>query len=298
VNDPPLVSALIPLHDCERFVGEAIESVLAQTHAPLECVVVDDGSSDRGPEIVAGFGQRVTLLRQPRLGAAAARNAAARAAGGELLAFLDADDLWEPEKIERQVALFGPRPDLCFAYCGLRLIDSDGRELGRSAPPDPSRALRNTLLNEPPFVSLAQTGMVRRDAFWAAGGFDEAMSNAEDSDLAWRLFATRLPAAALPEPLASYRSHPAQKHRDLAAFERNATYLLRKAFASGLLPPAEQALERRAFANLALTLAHEYRRRQDGRRALVHLWRAFRLAPGRFTRRLVPAPRGATSRAS
>ncbi|MGZ4203616.1 MAG: hypothetical protein ACXVRH_16325, partial [Thermoleophilaceae bacterium] len=133
------------------------------------------------------------------------------------------------------------------------------------------------------------------EAFWATGGFDESMTNAADSDLAWRLVA-QVPVAALPEPLASYRSHPAQKHRDLAAFERSAGYTMRKAFASGLLPPEAQALERESLANLAFALAYEHLRAGD--RALLHLWRAFRLAPGRFIRLALRAPRGARSRAS
>jgi glycosyltransferase involved in cell wall biosynthesis len=296
VSGSPLVSAVIAVHDGERFLGEAIASVLAQTYEPLECVVVDDGSSDRSPEIAVAAGERVRLVRQPRRGAAAARNAGARAARGELLAFLDADDVWEPEKIERQVALFRERPELGFVYCGLRQIDADGHELERSAPPEPAQALRSILLNVPPFIGLAQTGVVRREAFWAAGGFDESMTNAEDSDLAWRLV-SQVPVAAVAEPLASYRSHPAQKHRDLAAFERSASYTMRKAFASGLLPPEAQALERESLANLSLALAYEHRR-AGNRRALVHLWRAFRLDPGRVIRRALRAPRGARSRAS
>ena len=295
MSGSPLVSVVMPVHDGERFLSEALASVLAQTHGPLECIVVDDGSHDRSADIAAAHG--VKVVSQAQRGTAAARNTGVRAARGELIAFLDQDDLWEPGKIERQVALFRERPEVGFVYCGLRLIDADGRELGQSAPPEPERVLHHTLLNVPPYVSLAQTGVVRRDVFWAVGGFDESIAICEDSDLVWRL-AAAVPLAAVAEPLASYRRHRAQKHLDLAAFERNEGPMLRKAFASGLLPPEAQALEREAFANLAFMLVHEHRRRAGGVRTLPYLWRAFRLAPGRFTRLALRAPRGARSRAS
>jgi glycosyltransferase involved in cell wall biosynthesis len=280
-GERPLVSAVVPVHNGERFVGEAIESVLAQTHAPLECVVVDDDSTDGTAAVLDGFGERVVRVASHSRNSAAARNAGVMAARGDLLAFLDADDSWEPAKIERQVELL---PGHGLVYCGLALIDRDGRPLGFAAPPEPSAVLRNTLLNEPPFVGLGSTGLVTRAAFDACGGFDASLKRGEDSDLVWRL-AARFPVAAVPEPLTRYRQHAAQKHARPAGFEENAARMLAKAFSSGLLPADVQALEHQARANLAFTVAY-VNRRTDRPRSLRYLLRALRLDPVGTTRRL------------
>jgi glycosyltransferase involved in cell wall biosynthesis len=284
-GERPLVSAVVPVHNGERFVAEAIESVLAQTYAPLECVVVDDDSTDGTAAVLDRFGGRIVRVASSARNAAAARNAGVAAARGELLAFLDADDLWEPAKIERQVELMRSDGGLGLVYCGLAFVGEDGRPLGSASPPEPAAALRNTLLSEPPFVGLAQTGLVRRTAFEACDGFDTSMRRAEDGDLTWRL-AARFRVAAVPEPLARYRHHPAQKHRTPEGFEEAGRHMLGKAFSSGLLPPDVQPLERQAYAHLAFILFTVHRA-GGGPRSLRYLLRALRLDPVGTTRRLV-----------
>ena len=113
----PLVSAIIPVHNGERYLGEAVESVLAQTYRPIELVIVDDGSVDASAAVCKRF-TGIRYLYQPRAGAAAARNRGVEAAGGALLSFLDADDLWVPEKLARQVAVLDadPRLDMVLGY--------------------------------------------------------------------------------------------------------------------------------------------------------------------------------------
>jgi glycosyltransferase involved in cell wall biosynthesis len=107
----PTVSCIIPTLESE-FLGASIESVLSQTHRPLELIVVDDCPGDEVAALVRGFGEPVRLLRGTDTGPAAARNAGVAAARGELIAFNDADDLWHPEKLARQVARFHARPEL------------------------------------------------------------------------------------------------------------------------------------------------------------------------------------------
>ena len=100
------VSVIIPNYNYARFIGEAIESVLAQTYQPLEIIVVDDASTDDSIKVIESFGDKVKLIRQENGGVGKARNTGARNAGGDFLAFLDADDIWLPEKIEKQIKLF------------------------------------------------------------------------------------------------------------------------------------------------------------------------------------------------
>lgn len=108
----PTVSAAIPVRDGEAYLAEAIESVLAQSRPCDQVIVVDNGSSDRSAEIAAGFGAPVEVVSEPRPGIGAARNAALRAARGDYLAFLDADDLWEAEKTALQLDAFEAEPGL------------------------------------------------------------------------------------------------------------------------------------------------------------------------------------------
>jgi glycosyltransferase involved in cell wall biosynthesis len=110
--DRPTVSVIMGVFDGEAYLADALESVFAQTHPAVELVVVDDGSQDRTPEILAGYRDRLVVLRQERGGIAASRNAALEVTGGELLTFLDADDLLAPEALERELAVLAADPEL------------------------------------------------------------------------------------------------------------------------------------------------------------------------------------------
>ncbi len=116
----PTITAAIPVRDGEAYLAEAIESVLAQSRPCDQVIVVDNGSSDRSAEIAAGFAPAVELVHEPRPGIGAARNAALRAAHGDLVAFLDADDLWDPEKTARQLAAFEAEPGLQLVFGHVR----------------------------------------------------------------------------------------------------------------------------------------------------------------------------------
>ena len=140
--DPALVSCVIPVYNGARFVAESIESVLAQAYRPLEVIVVDDGSTDGTEDVLAAFGDRIRVFFQPNAGAAAARNRGVAEARGGWLTFQDADDLWAPDKLERQMECFrrNPELDLCFGYLQnfwepeLREIEERARETWLAQP--------------------------------------------------------------------------------------------------------------------------------------------------------------------
>jgi len=113
---PPLITVIIGAYNAERYLAEAIESVLAQTHPNLELIVVDDGSTDRTGEIAESYGEPVRCIRQRNGGMAASRNRAIPEARGDYLAFLDADDRFPPDKLERQLAVFEAQPELDIVY--------------------------------------------------------------------------------------------------------------------------------------------------------------------------------------
>src|SRR2546421_634745 len=123
------VSAVIPVYNGERYVGEAIRSVLDQTQPSLECLVVDDGSTDATPDVVSGFGAAVTHVRTQRGGVSKARNHGIRIARGELVAFLDHDDVWLPAKLERQVEALRAQPGAMMALGAMEVFDARGATL-------------------------------------------------------------------------------------------------------------------------------------------------------------------------
>lgn len=110
------ISVIIPLFNCEKYIGEAIKSVIEQTYTDYEIIVVDDGSNDRSAEIAKGFGSKIKLFERPHEGAAAAKNFGIKESKGELLAFLDSDDIWTKDKLYLQAKEFADDKDLdmCF----------------------------------------------------------------------------------------------------------------------------------------------------------------------------------------
>jgi glycosyltransferase involved in cell wall biosynthesis len=159
----PLVSVMIGAYNAERYLAEAIDSVLAQTYRPLELIVVDDGSDDRTAEIARGYGNRLKYLYQHRGGMAASRNRAIEEARGDYFAFLDADDRFPPDKLEEQIAAFRRDPELEVVFGHVTEFISP--EVG-----DDVRALlRGPVKNTPwPTPNLM---LVKREAFSRVGLF-------------------------------------------------------------------------------------------------------------------------------
>lgn len=254
-DDAPLVTAVIPVYNAERFVADAIRSVLAQTYPRVECLVVDDGSKDGSAEVVKGFGPRVRYVAKENGGVASARNHGVSLAHGEFVAFLDADDAWDPTKIEKQIDVVRTQPDAGLVYSGMRLADETLRPIGELRPAPPAVALRNTLLLEQPSATgIGSTALLPAEVFRAIGGFDERLSTSADCDLTCRI-ALRHPLACSPEALALYRCHGSQMSSDPRVLEHDMLLIYEKLFVGNQLPPEVAALRRRAYANLYFMLA-------------------------------------------
>ena len=206
----PRVSVVVPTYNRARLLPGAIESALDQTFDDLEVIVADDGSDDSTEQVASAFGDRVQLLKLPHSGKpAAARNAALGAARGELVALLDSDDAWLPEKLERQLELLDRRPEVGLVCTNAWVIDANGRRGDRTYLDGRAGAEGRVLvpLLDTNFV-IASTVLVRRGLVDEAGGFSEEplLRAVEDYDL-WLRLAVVTRFAYLPTPLALYREH-------------------------------------------------------------------------------------------
>lgn len=185
----PTVTIIIPVYNGERYVAEAIESVLAQTYPAVECIVVDDGSTDRTAEIVRGYGARVRYIRQENAERSAARNNGIAHASGKYFGFLDADDLLLPGKVAAQVAFLDARPAFDAVYSRVRYFREDGGRDGYTVRrPTPSGDIL-PLLVYTNFITM-NSPLFRREAVERVAGFDVAFSRYEDWDFLLRLALT------------------------------------------------------------------------------------------------------------
>jgi len=273
---PPLVSVVIPTYNHAALAPEAVESALAQTWRNVEVIVVDDGSTDDTQLRLARFGSRISAIRQEHRGPAVARNAGIRASKGELIGFLDSDDLWMPEKAERSVTAFESDPALGVTYTAVRIRELDTGRKYLLPQYTMSGNMARDLFLECKGVNTS-TLMVRRAALEEVGLFDEELFRAQDWDLMIRL-AEKFPYRHIPEVLTERRLHGGSlsvTHQDLYA-EYNLR-VIRKAVARR--PDLYAALEAEALsrAHFRFGMAHygDYRMppaRAEFRRSLRYRW--------------------------
>lgn len=214
----PLVSVVVPAFNSERFLGEALKSISAQTYAPVETIVVDDGSGD-GTAEVARAHAGVTVIEQENSGPSAARNRGFAACNGTFVAFHDSDDLMTPDKLAVQVGHLLENPAVGCVLAEQELIVEEGAELpfwveGTKVetvmPPRPPE------LEDEPMVH-PMTMVVRREAFELVGDFDESMRAAEDFDWMLRAVEEEVEIARLSEVLLRRRVHPDSLTQNAAA---------------------------------------------------------------------------------
>lgn len=243
----PLVSAIIPAYNCAPYIGAAVRSVLEQTHRDVQVIVVDDGSTDGTPEALAPFLERIELIRQPNGGVAAARNAGLRAARGELVAFLDADDWWFPARLSAQIAALARFPGAGLVFSDFAVVDAAGTEVRPrgvrwkyGVVRDPTTTPWSKVFRDATSVAWADpagadhraeayhgrvsawlfqgnlintcTVLLRREAVDAVGEFDPSLDIEEDYDY-WLRVAHRWPFVYVDEALVAFRQRPGQLTR-------------------------------------------------------------------------------------
>lgn len=247
----PLVSVVIPAYNAERTLRDTVASALAQTLDDLEILVVDDGSHDGTAAVAGAFDKRVRCLSTPNRGVSRARNTGIETARGRYVAFLDADDQWEPDKLRRQVEVLEADPDVGASYTGIRRVDDALRTTGQTqAVPYPD--LCQALLLYSGVVNMSSS-VVRRSV---APLFDPRFSQCADWDYFLRL--SRLTRfAAISEALVLYRTSPGRMSSDIGLLERD-TFAVLDNFFAGRLGDDYRHLRRRIYSNHWMILSGSY----------------------------------------
>ncbi|MGA2099310.1 MAG: glycosyltransferase family A protein [Candidatus Acidiferrum sp.] len=207
----PRVSAIIPAYNAARFLPTSIESVIRQTYDQWEIVVVDDGSTDDTREVVSSYahqlGDKLRYVYQPNAGVPAARNTGIRNARGELIALLDADDIWLPSRLERSVVAMDSDPEVGLVHGKFERVSSDGEPIKNLLPTFPTQYLSGKISDQI-YTRKIHLGCLtvtfRRSCIEKAGWFDETMLVTEDRDL-WFRIALHYKVAFVDEVIAKYR---------------------------------------------------------------------------------------------
>lgn len=214
----PILSVVIPTHNRAEFVGRAVESVLSQTNCPsIEVVVVDDASRDHTPDVLAGFRGRIEVIRlEEPIERSRSRNSGAEHARGNILAFLDSDDEWLPDKAAAQAGIAAERA----CVTGIEIIDASGRPRNVHIPP---ALARERIAFENLYLATPSTLMLPRSLFFSIGGFpaDPEVQGSEDWVLLARLVARGHEPEVIPQPLVRYRVHDQNSTGNPAAVARS-----------------------------------------------------------------------------
>lgn len=269
-----LVSVVIPAYNYARYLPAAIESVLAQTYQPIELIVVDDGSTDDTPNVVSPYADRIRYIRQANSGVCVTRNTGIRASQGKFVAFLDADDIWMPEKIQKQMEAQILHPDAGCIGCGVELVDGDLQASRQVWHDDllgsPEQRLNDVFLRREWVGGSCSGAFVSRSVLDQIGLFDASLTAAEDWDM-WLRIVQFHPVYNLREPLVRIRRHFTGSFRNADKMERNqlAVYrnqlqrtpdvfrpsIKRQAMAMILIDSARERMFARKFWYAALRLA-------------------------------------------
>jgi len=195
---PYPVSVVLSVHNGQRFLAQALESILQSERPPLEILVIDDGSTDATIEI-ARKAPLTRVISQPQGGIAKARNHGVSLARGEFIAFNSYDDIWAPEKLDRQVAFMGSNPNIDIAVCMMRHFLEAGSEM--------PRGFRRELLDKPVPGFIPEAMIARRTVFARIGLFDTSYATSEDTDWFSRAIDAGLEMAVIPDVLLHKRVH-------------------------------------------------------------------------------------------
>lgn len=249
----PKVSIIIPAYNALDYLPMTLASVLHQTFEDFEVIIINDGSSDAIEDWFAKtvHDPRVTLVSQVNNGPSAARNAGIQHAKGDYIAFLDADDLWEPDKLSKQVQILDEDPDAGLVYTWVSYIDPEGNPTGRIRKNVQEGKVWASLIQHN-IVECGSVALVRQECFERVGVFNESLHIIEDIDM-WLRIAEHYSFRCIPEPLVYYRQHTGSLSRNWQVMEDGYLKILERAFAS--TTPELLAIKARSYAQAYICLS-------------------------------------------
>ncbi len=269
-----LISVVVPTFNRENYILESLESVFAQSYPNVEIIVVDDGSDDQSIELLKPLekSKRLRLFRQKHAGVSAARNLAVDKARGQYIAFLDSDDLFLPEKLSKQMALFQEKPHLGFVHSNFSKFDDRGHHLGLRDMTKIRGIVYPWILQEWSALITPSTVLMPKNIFVEAGGFDESISWGEDIDLYFRV-ARKYEIGMVPEMLTKIRVHAASASAPKIGSAESFHRVLAKAVAAD--PSLSPRFVKKAFAKMYVNKSQNIL--GEGNSADMHLARKLAL---------------------
>jgi glycosyltransferase involved in cell wall biosynthesis len=277
IANMPTISVVIPVYNGETTIAETIQSVLNQSFVDTEVIVINDGSQDATLEIVSRIKDlRLKVFSYPNAGLAASRNRGTSHSVGEFISFIDADDLWTPDKLETQLRALQENPQAAVAYSWTNYIDELGQVLNRGSYMTVNGNVYPKLLLVD-FIASGSNCLIRRQALTEVGGFDESLTAAEDWDM-WLRLAVRYPFVGVPSAQVLYRISTNSMSSNVYRQEIESLQVIEKAFAQS--PDSLAYLKPLALANLYKSLTLRALERLSGRQGSItaarYLWYSFR----------------------
>lgn len=277
----PKISVIIPVYNGEKTIEATINSVLQQTFDDFELIIINASSTDSTLEIVSQFKDyRITVFTYNRANVAVNRNRGFNHAKSEFITFLDADDLWTLDKLEAQYKVLLENPEAGVVYSWSNCIDETGKFLrGCSYVKWDCDVYPKLLLDD--FIGSGSNVMIRASAFSAVGGFDESLSNAQDTDM-WLRLAAHYHFVVVPKAQILYRISPSSMSSDILGLEKSNLQVLKRAFAHEKAASL-QHLKRYSIANLYKYLSYKALSTSPGQHnfpvAARFLWQTVRTDP-------------------
>lgn len=280
MNENILISIIIPVYNGEKYLSETIKTVIDQTYKNWELIIVDDGSTDNTADIVKQFNDsRISYIKKNNTGVSDTRNVGANLAKGEILCFLDADDVWLPQNLEKKLSKLTKEQDSILVTSPMYLWDErtdyqNCKIIGKPTFDEwkEFRELRNT--------SIPSSVLMYKNYFLEAGMFDTKISTSADFDLVIRLRELGK-FTYVNEPLLLYRCHPSQMHNNIALYKHDMIYILKKYKSNSNLFPTSHEW-RKSYSLLHYYIAVEFIRQKNLYNGLIHAFISFFYNPRLF----------------
>lgn len=275
-----IISIIVPAYNAEQTILETLTSVLKQTFTDFELIVINDGSTDRTLELLSTVEDpRLKIFSYPNGGVPVARNHGLSHATGDFIAFLDADDLWTPDKLELQLATLQQHPEAGVVYSWAYYMDEKGESFHADNPIFFAGNVYADLLVRD-FIVSGSNCMIRRQAIESIGKFDPSVPGADDWDY-WLRLALHWPFVVVPKLQIFYRQSSGSVSSKVEAMEKNNLRVIEKGFQAA--PPEMQYLKNQSLANTYRYSTHLYLTRvgsaEAAKQAAQKLWMAIRLYP-------------------